>query len=127
MRESIRAYLSHFNQEAVQVEDFNDAAAINVFINGLQSGAFSFQLRKQRPKTYPEIVEVAADYARAEEEEIAQGSHLVHGARPNEPDRSRTHPNKGDNDRFKGRGLREDRREVRNRPRKAKRMEGRFD
>ncbi|KAL5842184.1 hypothetical protein ACOSQ3_012787 [Xanthoceras sorbifolium] len=108
--ESIRAYLSRFNREVIQVEDFNDSAVINIFTNGLQNGAFSFQLRKQWPKTYLEMVEVAADY---EEEEIAQGGHLVHGVRPNEPDHSRTHPNKGDNDRFKGRGLRKDSREVR--------------
>ncbi|KAL5777702.1 hypothetical protein ACOSP7_010628 [Xanthoceras sorbifolium] len=69
--EPIRTYLSRFNREAVQVEDFNDAAAINILTNGLQSGAFSFHLRKQRPKTYPEMVEIAADNARAEEEEIA--------------------------------------------------------
>ena len=44
--EAIREYLARFNKEAVRIEDFNDMAAINAFTNGLQSGPFSFQLRR---------------------------------------------------------------------------------
>ncbi|KAK0608249.1 hypothetical protein LWI29_027904 [Acer saccharum] len=46
---------------------------IAAFTNGLQSGRLSFDLRRERPKTYEEMMEIAGDYALAEEEEVAQG------------------------------------------------------
>ncbi|KAK0604527.1 hypothetical protein LWI29_016540 [Acer saccharum] len=71
--ESIKKYLARFGKEVAQIEDASDVAVIAAFTNGLQSGRLSFDLRRERPKTYKEMMEIAGDYALAEEEEVAQG------------------------------------------------------
>ncbi|KAK0582346.1 hypothetical protein LWI29_024479 [Acer saccharum] len=71
--ESIKKYLARFGKEVAQIEDASDVAVIAAFTNGLQSGRLSFDLRRDRPKTYEEMMEIAGDYALAEEEEVAQG------------------------------------------------------
>ncbi|KAK0603989.1 hypothetical protein LWI29_010933 [Acer saccharum] len=73
---------SHFGKEVAQIEDASDVAVIAAFTNGLQSGRLSFDLRRDRPKTYEEMMEIAGDYALAEEEEVAQGGSYVHGHKP---------------------------------------------
>ncbi|KAK2645914.1 hypothetical protein Ddye_021109 [Dipteronia dyeriana] len=75
-------YLAHFNKEVVRVEDFSHIAAINAFTNDLQSGSFSFQLRQHRPNTYPKLVDITTNYARAKEEEVAQEGFLVRCSQP---------------------------------------------
>ncbi|KAK0593833.1 hypothetical protein LWI29_030239 [Acer saccharum] len=77
--ESIKKYLARFGKEVAQIEDASDVAVIATFTNGLQSGRLSFDLRRDRPKTYEEI---AGDYALVEEEEVAQGGSYVHGHKP---------------------------------------------
>src|SRR5579862_1380909 len=79
---SIKKYLSRFGKEVAQIEDASDAAVIAAFTNGLQSGRLSFDLRRDRPKTYEEMMEIAGDYALAEEKVVAQGGSYVHGHRP---------------------------------------------
>ena len=61
------------------LEDFNDIAAITSFTNGLQSGQFSFNLRQTKPMSYVELLEITANYAWVEEDEVALGDLLVHG------------------------------------------------
>ncbi|KAK0595690.1 hypothetical protein LWI29_009066 [Acer saccharum] len=73
--ESIKKYLARFGKEVAQIEDASDVAVIAAFTNGLQSGRLSFDLRRDRPKTYEEMMEIAGDYALAEEEEVAQQEH----------------------------------------------------
>ncbi|KAK0580825.1 hypothetical protein LWI29_006641 [Acer saccharum] len=81
--ESIKKYLARFGKEVAQIEDAGDVAVIAAFANGLQSGRLSFDLRRERPKTYEEMMEIAGDYALAEEEEeVAQGGSYVHGHKP---------------------------------------------
>ncbi|KAK0601168.1 hypothetical protein LWI29_021826 [Acer saccharum] len=80
--ESIKKYLARFRKEVAQIEDASDVAVIAAFTNGLQSGRLSFDLRRKRPKTYEEMMEIAGDYALAEEEEVAQGGSYVHGHKP---------------------------------------------
>ncbi|KAK0592666.1 hypothetical protein LWI29_023168 [Acer saccharum] len=67
--ESIKKYLARFGKEVAQIEDASDVAVIAAFTNGLQSGRLSFDLRRDRPKTYEEMMEIVGDYAWAEEEE----------------------------------------------------------
>ncbi|KAK0577633.1 hypothetical protein LWI29_036150 [Acer saccharum] len=81
--ESIKKYLARFGKEVAQIEDASDVAVIAAFTNGLQSGRLSFDLRRDKPKTYEEMMEIAGDYALAEEEEVAQGGSYVHGHKPN--------------------------------------------
>ncbi|KAK0577392.1 hypothetical protein LWI29_032432 [Acer saccharum] len=71
-----------FGKEVAQIEDASDVAVIAAFTNGLQSGRLSFDLRRDRPKTYEEMMEIAGDYALAKEEEVAQGGSYVHGHKP---------------------------------------------
>ncbi|KAK0576105.1 hypothetical protein LWI29_011966 [Acer saccharum] len=81
--ESIKKYLARFGKEVAQIEDASDVAMVAAFTNGLQSGRLSFDLRRERPKTYEEMMEIAGDYALAEEEEeVAQGGNYVHGHKP---------------------------------------------
>ncbi|KAK0593730.1 hypothetical protein LWI29_029784 [Acer saccharum] len=81
--ESIKKYLARFRKEVAQIEDASDVAVVAAFTNGLQSGRLSFDLRRERPKTYEEMMEIAGDYALAEEEEeVAQGGNYVHGHKP---------------------------------------------
>ncbi|KAK0604092.1 hypothetical protein LWI29_011866 [Acer saccharum] len=75
--ESIKKYLARFGKEVAQIEDASDVAVIAAFTNGLQSGRLSFDLRRERPKTYEEMMEIAGDYALAEEEEVAQEGSYV--------------------------------------------------
>ncbi|KAK0587673.1 hypothetical protein LWI29_026685 [Acer saccharum] len=77
--ESIKKYLARFGKEVAQIEDASDVAVIAAFTNGLQSGRLSFDLRRDRPKTYEEMMEIAGDYALAEEEEVAQGVAMCMG------------------------------------------------
>ena len=78
----IKKYLARFGKEVAQIEDASDVAVIADFTNGLQSDRLSFDLRRDRPKTYEEMMEIAGDYALAEEEEVAQGGSYVHGHMP---------------------------------------------
>ncbi|KAK0592219.1 hypothetical protein LWI29_015282 [Acer saccharum] len=71
--ESIKKYLARFGKEVAQIEDASDVAVIPTFTNGLQSGQLSFDLRKDQPKTYEEMMDIVGDYTLAEEEEVAQG------------------------------------------------------
>ncbi|KAK0584696.1 hypothetical protein LWI29_017299 [Acer saccharum] len=82
--DSIKKYLARFGKEVAQIEDASDVVVIAAFTNGLQSGRLSFDLRRERPKTYEEMMEIAGDYALAEEEkeEVAQGGSYVHGHKP---------------------------------------------
>ncbi|KAL5767757.1 hypothetical protein ACOSP7_014353 [Xanthoceras sorbifolium] len=63
----------------------------------------------------------------AKEEEITQEGKPVHGMCPDESDRQKGPLSRGDNDRFKGKGPHNDRREVKNRLREARRAESQFD
>ena len=69
--ESIKKYLARFSKEVAQIEDASDVAIIAALTNGLQSGRLSFDLWRDRPRTYEEMMEIAGDYALAEEEEVA--------------------------------------------------------
>ncbi|KAI9198610.1 hypothetical protein LWI28_019030 [Acer negundo] len=80
--ESLKKYLTRFGKEVAQIEDASDVAVIAAFTNGLQSGRLSFDLCRDRPKTYDEMMDIADDYALAEEEEVAQGGSYIHGHKP---------------------------------------------
>ncbi|KAK4850046.1 hypothetical protein QYF36_003381 [Acer negundo] len=49
-------------------------------IQHLREDMDKFQLRRQRPRSYHILVDIAAEYVRVEEEDIAQGGTLVHGS-----------------------------------------------
>ncbi|KAK0582828.1 hypothetical protein LWI29_029991 [Acer saccharum] len=69
--ESIKKYLARFGKEVAQIETASDVVVIVAFTNGLQSGQLFFDLRRDRPKTYEEMMEIAGDYALAKANTIS--------------------------------------------------------
>ncbi|KAK0606022.1 hypothetical protein LWI29_033256 [Acer saccharum] len=79
--ESLKRYLGRFGQEVSDIGSANDEAIITVFINNLQNGQLSFDLRRARLTSYADMMDMAGGYALAEEEKIATGGYFVHGGR----------------------------------------------
>ena len=79
---SLKKYLGRFGQEVSEIGSANDEAIIAAFINNLQNGQLSFDLRSARLTSYADMMDMAGGYALAEEEEIATGGYFVHGGRP---------------------------------------------
>ncbi|KAK0579106.1 hypothetical protein LWI29_021230 [Acer saccharum] len=80
--ESLKKYLGRFSQEVSEIGSANDEAIIAAFINNLQNGQLSFDLKRARLTSYVDIMDMDGGYALAEEEEIATGGYFVHGGRP---------------------------------------------
>jgi hypothetical protein len=57
--ESLKKYLGRFIQEVSEVESTNDEAIIIAFINNLQNGQLSFDLRKARLTKYTDMMDMA--------------------------------------------------------------------
>ena len=49
--EMLRSYITHFNKEALSIDEANDKILMAAFINGLQKGKFLFFLYKNKLKT----------------------------------------------------------------------------
>ncbi|KAK0590681.1 hypothetical protein LWI29_030373 [Acer saccharum] len=97
--ESLKKYLGRFGQEVSEIGSANDEAIIAAFINNLQNGQLSFDLRRARLTSYADMMDMAGGYALAEEEEIATGGYFVHGGRPEgskTKDQTKTPDTKGD-------------------------------
>ncbi|KAK0600747.1 hypothetical protein LWI29_018038 [Acer saccharum] len=80
--ESLKRYLGRFGQEVSEIGSANDEAIIAAFINNLQNGQLSFDLRRARLTSYADMMDMARGYALSEEDEIATGGYFVHGGRP---------------------------------------------
>ncbi|KAK0587804.1 hypothetical protein LWI29_029161 [Acer saccharum] len=87
--------------EVSEIGSANDKAIIAAFINNLQNGQLSFDLRRARLTSYADMMDMmdmTGGYALAEEEEIATGGYFVHGGHPEgakTKDQARA-PDKGD-------------------------------
>ncbi|KAF3451343.1 hypothetical protein FNV43_RR07438 [Rhamnella rubrinervis] len=57
--ESLESYTKRFNNEAMLIEDFSDQMTIQVILNGLQPGAFEWDIAKNTPKTLSRVMEKA--------------------------------------------------------------------
>ncbi|KAK0592896.1 hypothetical protein LWI29_027400 [Acer saccharum] len=111
--ESLKKYLGRFGQEVSEIGSANDEAIIAAFINNLQNGQLSFDLRRARLTSYADMMDMAGGYALAEEEEIATGGYFVHGGRPEgskTKDQTRMPDTKGDKQKNKARDGRDGRR-----------------
>ena len=64
--EPLEDYTRRFNQEAMQVEDFTDQAAIQAILAGLRPGAFRWDIAKNTPKTLSGVIEEAQKHVIAE-------------------------------------------------------------
>ncbi|XP_058080672.1 uncharacterized protein LOC131228835 [Magnolia sinica] len=67
LKESLKDYIARFNEEALQVEDYDDKIALSTVFSGLKEEKFAFSIRKNLPKTLAELITRAQKYANAEE------------------------------------------------------------
>ncbi|XP_030923180.1 uncharacterized protein LOC115950072 [Quercus lobata] len=70
--ETLRSYISHFNKEALSIDEADDKILVAAFTNGLQKEKFLFSLYKNDPKTMSEVLYRATKYMNAEDALLAQ-------------------------------------------------------
>ncbi|MGV7343423.1 hypothetical protein PJI17_32510, partial [Mycobacterium kansasii] len=63
----MKDYIVRFNEEALQVEDYDDKMALAAVCSGLKEGKFAFSIGKNPAKTLAELIARAQKYVHAEE------------------------------------------------------------
>ena len=69
--ETLRSYISHFNKEALSIDEVDNKILVVAFTNGLRKGKFLFSLYKNDPKTISELLYRATKYMNAEDALLA--------------------------------------------------------
>ena len=62
----LRSYITHFNKEALSIDEADDKIVVAAFMNGLWKGKFLFSLYKNNPKTMSNVLYRATKYMNAE-------------------------------------------------------------
>ena len=70
--ETLKSYITHFNKEALSIDEANDKILIVAFTNGLQKRKFLFSLYKNDPNTMSDVLYRATKYMNAEDALLAQ-------------------------------------------------------
>ena len=70
--ETPRSYITHFNKEALSIDEANDKILMATFTNGLRKGKFLFFLYKNNPKTMSDVLYRVTKYMNAEDALLAQ-------------------------------------------------------
>ena len=70
--EMLRSYITHFNKEALSIDEADDKILMAAFTNGLQKGKFLFSLYKNDPKTMSKVLYRATKYMNAEDALLAR-------------------------------------------------------
>ena len=65
--ETLRSYISHFNKEALSIDEADDKILVVAFTNGLRKGKFLFSLYKNDLKTTSEVLYKATKYVNAKD------------------------------------------------------------
>ena len=52
----LRSYITHFNKEALSINEANDKILVAAFTNGLRKGKFLFSLYKNDLKTMTDVL-----------------------------------------------------------------------
>ena len=65
--ESLRSYLTRFNEEILQVEEPDDKVSMTAFLGGLRSSSFLFSVMKRPPRSMPELLAKAQKNMNAED------------------------------------------------------------
>ena len=68
----LRSYITHFNKEALSIDEANDKILVAAFTNGLRKGKFLFSLYKNDLKTMSEVLYRATKYMNAEDTLLAK-------------------------------------------------------
>ncbi|GKV35101.1 hypothetical protein SLEP1_g43414 [Rubroshorea leprosula] len=70
--ESLRAYIAHFHNESLQVDNLDEGVAMHALMNGLKDCDFLHSLNREEPKSLKDILHRSKGYIRAEERAIAK-------------------------------------------------------
>ena len=70
--ETLKSYITHFNKEALLIDEANDKILVAAFTNGQQKGKFLFSLYKNDPKTMLDVLYRATKYMNVEDALLAQ-------------------------------------------------------
>ena len=54
--ETLRSYITHFDKEALSIDEVDDKILVAEFTNGLRKGNFLFPLYKNDPKTMSNVL-----------------------------------------------------------------------
>ena len=65
--ETLRSYITHFNKEALSIDEADNKILIVAFTNRLRKGKFLFSLYKNDPKTMSDVLYRATKYMNAED------------------------------------------------------------
>ena len=69
--EILRSYITHFNKEALSIDEADNKILVAAFTNGLQKGKFLFSLYKNDLKTMSDVLYRATKYMNAEDALLA--------------------------------------------------------
>ena len=70
--ETLRSYITHFNKEALSIDEADNKILIVAFTNRLRKGKFLFSLYKNDPKTMSDVLYRATKYMNAEDALLAR-------------------------------------------------------
>ena len=70
--ETLRSYITHFNKEALSIDEADDKILVAAFTNGLRKGKFLFSLYKDDPKTMSDVLYRDTKYMNAEDALLAR-------------------------------------------------------
>ncbi|XP_075640240.1 uncharacterized protein LOC142611985 [Castanea sativa] len=69
--ETLRSYITHFNKEALSIDEADDKILVVAFTNGLRKGKFLFSLYKNDPKIMSEVLYMVTKYMNMEDALLA--------------------------------------------------------
>ena len=69
---TLRSYISHFNKEALSIDEADDKILVVAFTNRLRKGKFLFSLYKNDLKTMSDVLYKATKYMNAEDALLAR-------------------------------------------------------
>ena len=67
----LRSYITHFNKEALLINETDDKILVAAFTNGLWKGKFLFSLYKNDPKTMSDVLYRATKYVNTDDTLLA--------------------------------------------------------
>ena len=70
--ETLRSYITHFNKEALSIDEADNKILVVAFTNGLRKGKFLFSLYKNDPKTIADVLYRATNYMNVEDALLAR-------------------------------------------------------
>ena len=69
--ETLRSYITHFNKEALSIDEMDNKILVASFTNGPHKGKFLFSLYKNYPKTMSNVLYRATKYMNTEDALLA--------------------------------------------------------